>query len=195
MYAIRSYYGFLLLAKLSIADLSLRDLYVGIVYLAFEIAAGAIFAVYYMRFQYREFVAKNELERIYSMDSLTKIGNRVMLEAQANKWLALCEKTDQPLCLALLDVDNLKRINDNHGHIVGDTVLFETAQILRAKLRKDDVCVRWGGDEFILLLPCTSVEQARHLAAEIKGAIRITSYNVCYTKLLRSDLPVAFENR
>ena len=163
--------GFIIQAKLSIADLASNYLYVGMVYLAFEIVVGALFALYFLRFQYREFVAKTELERIYSTDPLTKIGNRVKLEEEADKWLASCEKDNQPLCLALLDVDNLKKINDSHGHLVGDTVLYETAQILRAKLRKKDVCVRWGGDEFILLLPNMSVDQARDLTMKIKDAI------------------------
>ncbi len=163
--------GFLLLARLSVSNLTNNHFYAGIVYLAFEIAVGAAYSLSFMRYQYREFVAKNELERIYSTDPLTKIGNRVKLEDEANKWLAYCEKDNQPLCLALLDVDNLKKINDSHGHLVGDTVLYETAQILRAKLRKKDVCVRWGGDEFILLLPCMSVDNAYKLAMEIKDAI------------------------
>lgn len=166
--------GFLLLARLSVAGLTDNHFYAGIVYLAFEISVGATYSLSFMRYQYREFVAKTELERIYSTDPLTKIGNRLKLEEEANKWLTSCEKDNQPLCLALLDVDNLKQINDSHGHLVGDTVLYETAQILRSKLRKKDVCVRWGGDEFILLLPCMSVDQAYNLAMEIKDAI--TSY-------------------
>lgn len=166
--------AFLVQAKFSVANLTSNYFYTGIVYLAFEITVGALFALYFLRFQYREFVAKTELERIYSTDPLTKIGNRVKLEEEADKWLTYCEKDNKPLCLALLDVDNLKKINDSHGHLVGDTVLYETAQILRNKLRKKDVCVRWGGDEFILLLPNMSVDQARDLAMEIKDAI--TSY-------------------
>jgi len=166
--------GFLLLAKMSISELGPNYFYAGMVYLAFEIVVGAAYSLSFLRYQYREFVAKTELERIYSTDPLTKIGNRLKLEEEANKWLAFCEKDNQPLCLALLDVDNLKQINDNHGHLVGDTVLYETAQILRSKLRKKDICVRWGGDEFILLLPCMSVDQAHKLAMEIKD--EITSY-------------------
>jgi len=166
--------GFLLLAKMGIGDLAPGHFYAGMVYLAFEIVVGAIYSLSFLRYQYREFVAKTELERIYSTDPLTKIGNRVKLEEEANKWLTFCEKDNQPLCLVLLDVDNLKQINDDHGHLVGDTVLYETAQILRSKLRKKDVCVRWGGDEFILLLPCMSVDQAHKLATEIKDTI--TSY-------------------
>lgn len=166
--------AFLITASAQINALPSNHLMAGIVYLAFETAVGAIFAMLFRRYQYREFVAKTELERIYSTDPLTKIGNRVKLEEEAEKWLACCEKDNLPLCMVLMDVDNLKVINDSHGHLVGDTVLYETAQILRANLREKDVCVRWGGDEFVLLLPCVGAEQARQLAMRIRDAV--TSY-------------------
>lgn len=166
--------AFLVLASVKIESLPTNHLLAGIVYMFFETAVGAMFALLFRRYQYREFVAKTELERIYSTDSLTKIGNRVKLEEEAEKWLTCCEKDNLPLSMVLMDVDNLKLINDTHGHLVGDTVLYEVAQILRANLRDNDVCVRWGGDEFVLLLPCLSADQAHGLAIRIRDAV--TSY-------------------
>ena len=163
--------SFLVLARIRIEYLPSGHFIAGLVYLAFEIAVGAIFTMLFKKYQYREFVAKTELERIYSTDPLTKIGNRVKLEEEAGKWLTCCEKDNLPLSMVLMDVDNLKLINDSHGHLVGDTVLYEVAQILRANLRDNDVCVRWGGDEFVLLLPCMSAEQARGLAVRIRDAV------------------------
>lgn len=163
--------AFLIVASIKIDWLPPNHLLAGFVYLTFEIAVGAMFAMLFKRYQYREFVAKTELERIYSTDPLTKIGNRVKLEEEAEKWLACCEKDNLPLSMVLMDVDNLKVINDSHGHLVGDTVLYETAQILRANLRENDVCVRWGGDEFVLLLPCVGAEKARQLAMRIRDAV------------------------
>lgn len=163
--------AFLILANVRIESLPTNHFLAGLVYLAFEIAVGAIFAMLFKRYQYREFVAKTELERIYSTDPLTKIGNRVKLEEEAGKWLACCGKDNLPLSMVLMDVDNLKVINDSHGHLVGDTVLYETAQILRANLKDSDVCVRWGGDEFVLLLPYVGAEQARQLAMRIRDAV------------------------
>lgn len=162
---------FLVQAKMQISTLTTNYFYAVMVYLIFEICVGSAFMMLFRRYQYREFVAKTELERIYSTDPLTKIGNRVKLEEESNKWMAICEKDNLPLSLVLLDVDKLKHINDNHGHLVGDTVLYETAQILRSNLRENDVCVRWGGDEFILLLPCLSVEKAYELAVRVRDAI------------------------
>lgn len=166
--------AFLVLARIRIETLPDSHFFAGVIYLTFEIAVGAMFALLFRRYQYREFVAKTELERIYSTDSLTKIGNRVKLEEEAEKWLTCCEKDNLPLSMVLMDVDNLKLINDTHGHLVGDTVLYEVAQILRANLRDNDVCVRWGGDEFVLLLPCLSADQAHGLAIRVRDAV--TSY-------------------
>lgn len=166
--------AFLYVAKMQLSTLADNHFYAGLVYLAFEIIVGAVFAMLFRRYQYREFVAKTELERIYSTDPLTKIGNRVKLEEEAQIWLTSCEQENLPLSMVLLDVDNLKYINDSHGHLVGDTVLYEIAQILRNNLRESDVCVRWGGDEFVLLLPCVGADKAHELATRIKEAV--TSY-------------------
>lgn len=172
--AVISAASYLILARYKIPSLPDNQYLAGLVYVFFEISVGGAFSMLFRRYQFREFVAKTELERIYSTDPLTKIGNRVKLEEEAVKWLTCCEKDDLPLSVVLMDVDNLKQINDNHGHIVGDTVLYETAQILHANLRNNDVCVRWGGDEFVLLLPCIGAEQARLLATRIRDAV--TSY-------------------
>ncbi len=158
-------------AAVHIQAMPLNQLFAGIVYLVFEIIVCAVFFMIFHKNHYREFVAKTELERIYSTDPLTKVGNRVKLEEEADKWLAECERAGLPLSVVLMDVDNLKRINDVHGHLVGDTVLYEIAQILRANLRKNDVCVRWGGDEFVLLLPHMDAGQASELAARVKDAV------------------------
>ena len=142
------------------------------VYLAIEIALCSIFAYYFNRYKRGEYVARAELQRIYDTDPLTKIGNRVKLENEASKWIAYCTRHGLEISLMLIDVDNLKRVNDKYGHLLGDTVLCEIAGIMRAQLRESDVCIRWGGDEFVLLLPHTSIEEAKTLAERIRTSIQ-----------------------
>ncbi len=142
------------------------------VYIAVEIALCTVFAYSFNRYKRKEFLARIELERIYSTDPLTQIGNRVMLENEAKKWLDYCKRHGHELSLVLIDVDNLKQINDVHGHLAGDAILYETAQIMRAELRASDVCVRWGGDEFVLVLPHTGIDEARALTERIKESIQ-----------------------
>src|SRR5690606_11598996 len=76
-----------------------------------------------------------------------------------------------PLSVILLDIDCFKRINDTHGHAYGDQVLTEVASALNTTIRGQDVAARWGGEEFILLLPETGLEEAAALAERLRLAI------------------------
>lgn len=150
----------------------------GVVYIFIEIVLCAIFASYFDRYQRGEYIAKTELQRIYSTDPLTQVGNRIKLEDEADKWIEFCSRHGLNLSLVLVDIDNLKQINDQYGHLVGDVILYEMAQIMFTQLRKNDVCVRWGGDEFILLLPYTSVDEGKVLCERIRLAISEHEFNI-----------------
>ena len=163
--------GFLCVSLFFGKNIDAGHIMAGFIYLVVISALCAIFALHYRSYQYREYVSKAELLRDYTTDPLTGIGNRVKLEEEAAKWLDRAERYGLPLSLVVIDVDNMKEINDTHGHIVGDTALFDVAQVMRAQLRKDDVCVRWGGDEFVLLLPYTGVTDAKKLMERVQTAI------------------------
>ena len=150
----------------------------GLVYMAIEVVLCAIFSYYYYRNQYREYVAKIELQRIYATDPLTQVGNRVKLDDEAKRWIAFCNRYNVPLSIVVIDIDNMKQINDQYGHLVGDVILYEVAQIMHTQLRKNDVCTRWGGDEFILLLPHTNIDQAISLTKRIQQAISVHQFNI-----------------
>jgi len=154
------------------ARLSVSLFFAASTYLAIEIALCAIFAYYFNKYKRGEYAARAELQKIYDTDPLTKIGNRVKLENEASKWIAYCTRHGLEISLMLVDVDNLKLINDKYGHLLGDTVLCEIADLMRAQLRQSDVCIRWGGDEFILLLPNTGIEEAKMLAERIRASIQ-----------------------
>ncbi len=121
-----------------------------------------------------------ELEQMYRReqelsrtDELTGLGNRLRFVEEAERlWGAARRgslRTGQPRSLAVvtLDLDYLKLINDRHGHAAGDTCLRAMAQVLRASIREVDVAARVGGDEFVLLLPDASLEQARQVADRV----------------------------
>lgn len=120
----------------------------------------------------RELAEKNrELERLSTTDRLTQISNRAKLEDSFTKQLANSQRFDQPLSLLLVDVDFFKKINDNYGHAIGDQVLIEIAARLRATVRETDEPGRWGGEEFLVLLPNTDQEGGWQLAQRIRQAI------------------------
>ena len=93
-------------------------------------------------------------------DQLTALGNRRAFEQAVEVELARAARSGRPLSIAVIDVDRLKEVNDHHGHLEGDRVLFEVAEQLRSTLRLPDLSFRWGGDEFAVLFPDTSERDA-----------------------------------
>lgn len=113
-----------------------------------------------------EFVLyEQRLIEMTRVDSLTGLYNRRFLNQRLDEELERSRRHGNPLCLLLLDVDYFKQINDDHGHLCGDQVLLSLSGILRTTLRKSDIAARFGGEEFICVLPETTLEQA-HLLAE-----------------------------
>ena len=170
--------GFIICSYYTIENLDRTQLIASIVYLLVEIVLCAVHARFLNRYQHGEFIAKIELQRIYATDPLTQVGNRIKLEDEAKRWIAFCDRHQMPLSLVLVDVDDMKLINDRYGHLIGDVILYEIAQIMYTQLRKNDVCTRWGGDEFVLLLPKTDVSQARILTERIRRKILVHEFNI-----------------
>ena len=110
-------------------------------------------------------------ETLALTDELTGLHNRRHIQHTLHQQLAQAQRSGQPLGLLLLDVDWFKRINDEHGHLSGDRVLRELAAHLRAQLRTQDIIGRWGGEEFMALLPGTSQTQAQQLAERLRQSI------------------------
>ncbi|MCC7483849.1 MAG: diguanylate cyclase [Burkholderiales bacterium] len=93
-------------------------------------------------------------------DSLTGLLNRKGLEDAMRRELARSRRRATPLCVALIDIDDFKQLNDTHGHQSGDAALAHLAELARATLRPQDALARYGGEEFVFLLPDTSLDQA-----------------------------------
>jgi diguanylate cyclase len=104
-----------------------------------------------------------ELDRISTQvrhDALTGVLNRKGLDEALGRELANLQRKGTPLCVALLDIDNFKKINDNKGHAVGDAALQHLVTVTRECLRPHDVLARYGGEEFVILLPDTELDNA-----------------------------------
>jgi len=111
-------------------------------------------------------------------DSLTGINNRRYLFDLANIKMAIASRYKQPLSAMMFDIDHFKKINDLHGHLVGDQILIEIVNVVQAEMRKSDVIGRYGGEEFVILLPMTTAQQAHKLAERIRlnvEALRVPS--------------------
>jgi diguanylate cyclase (GGDEF)-like protein len=163
--------GFLACSLWLVQGIDASNMTVGVIYLSVIAALCAIFSLNVRAHQYREYVSREDLKRDYVTDPLTHLGNRIRLEEDAAKWMDRAEKYGMVLSLVVMDVDNMKLLNDTYGHVQGDQVLCQLADVLRAELRRDDVCVRWGGDEFIMLLPYIRGSDAEKLTLRIQRAI------------------------
>jgi diguanylate cyclase (GGDEF)-like protein len=111
------------------------------------------------------------VERQALVDGLTGIANRRQCEDALSGEIARAERLGTPLTLVLADLDDFKSINDLHGHAVGDDVLREFASVLRTTVRDTDLAGRWGGEEFLLLLPGADGDGGAHLAGRIRRAL------------------------
>ncbi len=101
-------------------------------------------------------------------DSLTGLPNRRVLEEQLPHAMARARRSDSPLCVALIDIDHFKAYNDSHGHLAGDEVLRECARAWDGALRGEDTIVRFGGEEFLVLLSDTGPEEAAEVVERLR---------------------------
>ena len=116
--------------------------------------------------------------RLTIMDGLTEAYNsRYMLE-YLNRELARGSRRGQPLSLVMFDLDHFKDINDEYGHLTGDLVLRELAQRMKARIRKEEILVRYGGEEFVAVLPQTDHEGAMAFAEQIRRLVEETPFEI-----------------
>ncbi|TVR67218.1 MAG: GGDEF domain-containing protein [Spirochaetaceae bacterium] len=116
------------------------------------------------------------LEELAGQDALTGLNNRVRFNDIIQRELTRIRRTGEQSCLVLLDLDYFKKVNDTYGHPVGDSVLVTIARVIRENLRDTDHVARFGGEEFTLLLPGTSLEGAWQVAEKVRLAISECSY-------------------
>ena len=110
-------------------------------------------------------------ERLALTDRLTGLVNRRGGEDSIARELARAQRDSTPLSLVLLDIDHFKRINDVHGHAEGDRVLRDVARVISGAVRRSDLAIRWGGEEFVLVLPGATLEGARITAERLRALI------------------------
>jgi diguanylate cyclase (GGDEF)-like protein len=115
------------------------------------------------------------VERQALVDGLTGLANRRAASDALHAEVARAERLETPLSVVLADLDEFKEVNDVHGHAVGDEVLRVVAEVLRETLRESDVAGRWGGEEFLLLLPGADEEGAAQLAERVRVALAARS--------------------
>jgi diguanylate cyclase len=121
---------------------------------------------------------KIEAQRVRALvDPLTHLPNREAYDQRAHQEIARWMRYQRSLCLAVCDLDLFKRVNDEFGHLAGDKVLKIVAKLIRERLRASDFISRFGGEEFVILLPETEAKEAVAVMEEIREAIANTPFH------------------
>lgn len=117
-------------------------------------------------------------EELSSIDNLTGIFNRLMFEQKLKDEIERVRRYEiENFSLAIFDIDNFKKVNDTHGHIEGDNVLKQLVQEVQSHLRSTDIFSRWGGEEFVIILPLTNIEKAKVAIENIRKIISSCNFN------------------
>jgi diguanylate cyclase (GGDEF)-like protein len=137
-----------------------------------NLAVGAVVTLVVLvisTYTVRRFQAR--LQRMATIDSLSGLYNRQTFEALFATVSANAKRYQRPLALLLFDIDRFKHINDQHGHLAGDRVIEQVAQIANTNRRASDLLARWGGDEFVMLLTDCPVDEARRLGDDLRSEV------------------------
>ncbi|MGE4496815.1 MAG: diguanylate cyclase [Deferribacterales bacterium] len=133
--------------------------------------------------EYKKEVAQlNENIRKYRQetitDHLTGLNNRKYMDIKLAEEIVRFGRHGQPFCILLMDIDNFKKINDVYGHIVGDQVIKHLGGVVKAHVRKSDFSFRYGGEEFLVLLLNTDIENAVRIAEQIRSKVETTNFTL-----------------
>jgi diguanylate cyclase (GGDEF)-like protein len=115
--------------------------------------------------------ANKRLRKLSITDGLTGLFNHRHVHELLHEEYERSKRTGEPLAVVMLDLDHFKRVNDTYGHPTGDVILYETAQILRDTAREIDMAGRYGGEEFVMILPGTAEAEASHFAERLRERV------------------------
>ena len=112
-----------------------------------------------------------EIYRLTILDPLTELHNKRYLLEFLVREIARAARHERPLCLAMMDIDHFKKINDSFGHLAGDHVLRTLGKLIKPKLRQEELVARYGGEEFVFVLPESTLEEAARFAERMRALV------------------------
>lgn len=110
------------------------------------------------------------------IDGMTGLANRRDIMEKIDREASRSQRHVRSFSILLINVDDFKKINDQHGYNAGDDVLVEIARVLRSCVRNEDICARWGGEEFLILLPETNLEKSMPVANKVLESMSMTEF-------------------
>ena len=112
------------------------------------------------------------------IDGMTGLPNRRNIMEKIDREATRSRRHQRPLTILLINIDDFKQVNDRYGYNSGDDVLVEIARVLRSCIRNEDICARWGGDEFLILLPETGGENSLPVAKKVLESVSMMEFKV-----------------
>ena len=135
-------------------------------------------------------IDQKELQRLVLTDEITGLFNQRKLSIDLETSIRSGEKKDEAFSLLFIDIDYFKNVNDQYGHVTGSQLLIDMAEVLRTELRGADAIYRFGGDEFIVLLPQTKLEEAKKIALRLSESVKIKEFAIGKDKTYRLSLSI-----
>jgi len=131
----------------------------------------------------RNIELRTSLEKAATHDHLTQLYNRNFFFTQIHHITADAIRQNKPYGILMIDIDHFKRINDTYGHHAGDLAIIHLASILKNTARTSDYCMRWGGEEFLILIPHTSIDEVRKFAQRLRREVEKLSVCIAEKKI------------
>ena len=176
----------LLIADIAVADIFIQYENVEMMYLFNIPCVLAIGAMHHMMqdVYFEHYFAKDQLRQMAVHDQLTNVYNRNKLKEFVNSETGeLTTTSDSNICFLLTDIDFFKKVNDQFGHEAGDRVLVWLADILKHTVREADCVIRWGGEEFLIIMSGCSVDNAARIAEKLREKVEKSDNKICKTTI------------
>lgn len=165
-----TFLGFIVISLIKYRPSSFEIISVA-VYLSLAIFFSTIASYSLSKYKRLDFVNKQYFMELSTKDQLTNIFNRLKFNEALKSQLELARRYENTFSLIMFDIDHFKHLNDQNGHIFGDKVLIAVASLVQKSIREVDVFARWGGEEFVILLPRTHCHEASALAERLRKSI------------------------
>ena len=163
--------AFFFLSFAYLDNVSVNEFSASLVYILLVIALNSISSYRFNYYKRMKYLYSKELLQQSITDPLSGIFNRQKFNMELSHWIDISKENKSPLSLVLFDIDNFKLVNDQYGHLMGDKIIVKFSDIVIQNIRKNDIFARWGGDEFVILLPDTTKKDAVELMTRIQKAI------------------------
>lgn len=172
----------LLIADIAVANIFIHYENLDMMYMFNIPAVIAVCVMHNMmqRVYLEQYVTKDKLEKLVVHDQLTDTFNRNKMKEISNAMTGeLTYASDLAVSMLLIDIDYFKKVNDAYGHEAGDKVLVHLAQLLKGSVRATDHVIRWGGEEFLIVMPGCDSEQAMRIAEKIREKVEQSDNGIC----------------